>query len=1131
MNHFTVWIRLLWKSARTLRGFWLGYLGLIILLAWSLTYIAKEIHGRPVDGTGLWLFGLALPSIFALATPIVIFSFERENGTFGYLRTLPISPRRLIESGIVAGLVGTVAMMAVAGVLIHWVFKYPINERAIQLILPSLLLSLELVAWSTWAAQRYDRSLGAVTRAALGFFLTNIVVVSIWTIYFKPSNSFPLLGFGINAFPIRMVIVGLLICIAWRQSDRWFEDRGRRPKFSERFGGSFFRFKRFTQTTPNLGATSASLFWQTFRQAIPVWRWVGGMLGLLGIFLVTAVLLVLICSAFSKYHYATYGTHAAIYSMTEFAISCTKFYFYLFCLSVLPVIYGVFVFRADLQRKSYHFLTNQGVRPGSFWLSRQLIYGAGFAFIWTIILLTIIIDPFSLIDGLLHHSFKIKSGLNTGILVPPIIFLPLLGYTAGQFISMFVRSGPLGFVLAMILTLVLTGGGSFLQIFGINPIWPILLCVVAMFVSSRLQVGPMINQRSRKIGTIGRFVLPLAITLFITFDLTERLRLDEVYSVQLPEKVTVSKGESLSADERTVLESYVQIKPYLTSKLKKSITPKERVAKVVALFEKAEKIPVLPDRFRNGSVSHDQFVPYLDSLSKIGYELADNEMRARFVSSLDEKDRAAMEWKLVNHLLQMHERLPIGPLPNSKVYLLREISRPEWIHRSAHSSELLKQYITDLEAFHVKGVSFDPVSELYDQLERVMNFEKRLSSYKYHDQISSMDLKNVELIRYWFKILTDILPREKQRIEHLHQLRLRFFKIRLSLFDGTIREGRKKQAEGAWSLSPLPNRFSSFKVERNPNRLRSPLRFENDAKWFETGLLFQMAVNYTRCYSYFRGGRSGTLTDWRSDHHTCLETLFKNEQRLRATQVAFALRAWQLDNDGQFPDTLDSLVGDYLKYMPTDPAGGEPFVYRQKGVDFKKDGFDNPLPDHLHKNIPLLLALPSNSLPKKLFGKTEYEVFFRRVGPIRIYDDECDETTYLYSSIFASNLLVDPPDANGNFIPSDQMLRCYTSLNEYIYLAPKETKKGEKAKKPEVSTILKVPPAEFKPPIKPDEPKKPAKASESMEPKKATQEKKVTPQQEEKVEEKPEVKSDEGKVTVKKGNEGDEVLKKGASEK
>ena len=89
-------------------------------------------------------------------------------------------------------------MMAVAGVLIHWVFKYPIDERAIQFILPSLLLSFELAAWSTWAAQRYDRSLGAVTRAALGFFLTNFIVVSISRIYFQPYHSYPRLGIWVR---------------------------------------------------------------------------------------------------------------------------------------------------------------------------------------------------------------------------------------------------------------------------------------------------------------------------------------------------------------------------------------------------------------------------------------------------------------------------------------------------------------------------------------------------------------------------------------------------------------------------------------------------------------------------------------------------------------------------------------------------------------------------------------------------------------------------------------------------------------------------------------------------------------------------------------------------------------------
>ena len=475
------------------------------------------------------------------------------------------------------------------------------------------------------------------------------------------------------------------------------------------------------------------------------------MLGLLSILVLMAILFGLTA------HSAHLGNHPnhplfeqGIFFLKSLFDVLFAFYFCIF-LPILPVIYGVFVFRADWRRNSFQFLTNQGVRPGSFWLSRQLVYGTGFALVWVILSLIWISYLFVVRNALTYEFFQLYAHL-------PL--LPLLGYAVGQFVSAFIRSGLFAFVIAMIITVALTMAtfGGLQTFLKIDPTGPILLCVIAMFVSSRLQAGPMINQRSRKIGSIVRFVLPLAIVFCIIFNSVENMRLSQVCK-ELPAKNAFIQ-RALSENERALLKTYAEIRPYLIS-LKKNEPPKDKetVEKVVALFEKAEKIPVSSGQIGN-SVSSSELLPYLNLINDISKHLAPNDSRAVFLSVIDEKDRAGYDWKLVLHLLEMYQRIPITPLTFHKEYLLKQIGSPQWIHRKGHSSKLLKQYISDLEKFHEKAVSLNPVYQLSRQIDQVMDFETPLSSYSY-DGIYKKYLSELDRTRFWYKILYKILQGKK----------------------------------------------------------------------------------------------------------------------------------------------------------------------------------------------------------------------------------------------------------------------------------------------------------------------------------------------------------------------------------
>jgi hypothetical protein len=51
----------------------------------------------------------------------------------------------------------------------------------------------------------------------------------------------------------------------------------------------------------------------------------------------------------------------------------------------------------------------------------------------------------------------------------------------------------------------------------------------------------------------------------------------------------------------------------------------------------------------------------------------------------------------------------------------------------------------------------------------------------------------------------------------------------------------------------------------------------------------------------------------------------------RAVRIVLALQAWKLEH-GEYPKTLDELVGPYFEKLPLDPYSAQPYRYYPKGV-------------------------------------------------------------------------------------------------------------------------------------------------------------------------------------------------------
>ena len=194
---------------------------------------------------------------------------------------------------------------------------------------------------------------------------------------------------------------------------------------------------------------------------------------------------------------------------------------------------------------------------------------------------------------------------------------------------------------------------------------------------------------------------------------------------------------------------------------------------------------------------------------------------------------------------------------------------------------------------------------------------------------------------------------------------------------------------------------------------------------------------------------------------------------------------------GNCPETLEPLVGEYLEYMPTDPAGGEPFYYRKDGFNLKQYVKIRNNYEDFRNDSPVLIAFPSNAVPMKFLGKMVSKSYSTGTEPVSTclgldfpkgysHDYRLSELWKIINSGLGSKVkLVIFEEENQQYVGY-----------KYIFLTP-EPEKGKEAKKPEEIKLPSEPPKKTDETKKAAISKKPAKASEFREAEKATQEAKV----------------------------------------
>ncbi len=161
MNPHVFW-RMVWKEYRCMRVFWLT-LALITVVLQAM--VVWSDNGTPSEA--VFVLAAMLTACYGLGCGGTAFAGERESGTYGYLRSLPVTSISIFWGKLFYA-VGSTALLSVflwlAGCTYCWLRELPAATYQ-SLMWGSGLRTLELMLWAVLFSLLIARPLWAVVLA------------------------------------------------------------------------------------------------------------------------------------------------------------------------------------------------------------------------------------------------------------------------------------------------------------------------------------------------------------------------------------------------------------------------------------------------------------------------------------------------------------------------------------------------------------------------------------------------------------------------------------------------------------------------------------------------------------------------------------------------------------------------------------------------------------------------------------------------------------------------------------------------------------------------------------------------------------------------------------------------------
>ena len=209
--------RFLWKEYRVMRAFWISMAVVALLAQLSLIAFPGLTHSAAA-----WTFSFALifPALYAVACGATMFAAEKEDGTYEFLRSLPVTAWRLLTGKLTFAVASTVLLIAVllftGDTLMHGRSVDSDTETRIFGLLG--LAAIEGLAWGVFFSLILRHPLQA---AILAIAATSLCVhVIVWTLAPRWSQMNNLAPYG-TVIPYRVGIAVLVLFVDMLLLPRW----------------------------------------------------------------------------------------------------------------------------------------------------------------------------------------------------------------------------------------------------------------------------------------------------------------------------------------------------------------------------------------------------------------------------------------------------------------------------------------------------------------------------------------------------------------------------------------------------------------------------------------------------------------------------------------------------------------------------------------------------------------------------------------------------------------------------------------------------------------------------------------------------------------------------------------------
>ena len=343
--------RFLWKEYRVMRAFWISMACLAVLAQLSLVAFPGLTHSAAA-----WTFSFALifPALYAVACGATMFAAEKEDGTYEFLRSLPVTVWRLLTGKLAFAVASTLLLITALWSSGDFLTKGRGVDGITELRLFGILglAAIEGLAWGLFFSLILRRPLQAailaiaVTSLAVEFVVRTIMPFRHW------DDILPY----VNAIPYRGAIAAVVLLIDAGLVSRWLSTpsspRQRGFRWPRRARVEIPAVSAQSSLPAARGAVLGRLVWQTCRQSL-------GMMLMLAIGGAAFAL--------SPFEEVFQGEHYHADQARMILIGATA------------TLMGACVFLADHEGRSLRFLGEQAVERGRFGL---LVKSPGSGYWW-----------------------------------------------------------------------------------------------------------------------------------------------------------------------------------------------------------------------------------------------------------------------------------------------------------------------------------------------------------------------------------------------------------------------------------------------------------------------------------------------------------------------------------------------------------------------------------------------------------------------------------------------------------------------------------------------------------------------------------------------------------------------------